>query len=100
MNVCTRQRRLITERDTTLKALVNDQQSLNEALDFSVAFLDTPNFDDWGAVVSIAHCISLNADRMREIDNELEMVTGLIDTFDSITNRMEELEKQAQEIEL
>ena len=90
MNVWTRQRRLITERDTVLKALVNDQQSLNAEL----------NYDDWEEVIRTATHIKFNAKMMVEIRNELEMVTGLIDTFDSITDRMEELEKQAQEIEL
>ena len=90
MNVWTRQRRLLTERDTVLKELVMDQVSLKAELDH----------DDWIEASRTAERIRYNARTMQVIKNELDDVTELIDTFDSITKRMEELEKQAQEIEL
>jgi hypothetical protein len=80
----TRERKLTEEGKSLLQTLSRDTQSLRAEL----------RNGDWEAASRTSVQISVNTARMKDVTNELELVTDIIDAYERIEARMKLLEEQ------
>jgi hypothetical protein len=84
MNIWTRERNLIKERDELVESLVRLSHGMQNYL----------NEDHWGLAASLAMTIHVEATRLEQVSHELYQVEDIIDTLKRIDERFEALEEQ------